>query len=36
MKDFMDRSLPLAMPHIEKYGDRYAHPRRYDDKKDAP
>jgi len=36
MKDFMDRSLPLAMPHIEKYGDRYAHPRRYDDKKGKP
>ena len=29
MKDFMDRGLPLAMPHIVKYGDRYGHPRRY-------
>lgn len=34
MKDFMDRSLPLAMPHIVKYGDRYAHPRRYPEKQD--
>lgn len=32
MKDFMDRSLPLALPHIEKYGDTWAHPRRYEDK----
>ncbi len=33
MKDFMDRSLPLAQPYITKSGDRYAHPRRYEDQK---
>lgn len=32
MKDFMDRSLPMAMPYIEKHGDRYVHPRRYQEK----
>lgn len=36
MKDYMDRGLPLAMPHIEKYGDRYAHPRRYSDDRTQP
>jgi len=33
MKDFMDRRLPLALPQIIKYGDRYAHPRRYEETK---
>lgn len=33
MKDFMDRRLPLALPQIIKYGDRYAHPRRYEQTK---
>lgn len=34
MKDFMDRRLPLALPHIKKYGEQYAHPRRYE--REAP
>ena len=31
MKDFMDRTLPLGHPAIEKQGDQYLHPARYDD-----
>jgi multimeric flavodoxin WrbA len=29
MKDFMDRSIPLAQPHIVQRGDHYIHPPRY-------
>ena len=31
MKDFMDRTLPLSHPAIEKQGDQYLHPPRYGD-----
>ena len=30
MKNFMDRTLPLSHPAIEKQGDQYLHPPRYD------
>ncbi len=30
MKDFMDRTLPLSHPAIEKQGDQYLHPSRYE------
>lgn len=31
MKDFMDRSLPLSLPYVYRYGDGYAHPSRFND-----
>ncbi|MBP1762475.1 MAG: iron-sulfur protein [Firmicutes bacterium] len=31
MKDFMDRTLPISLPYVYKYGDRYVHPGRYED-----
>jgi multimeric flavodoxin WrbA/putative sterol carrier protein len=31
MKDFMDRTLPLSQPAIEKQEDQYLHPPRYED-----
>jgi multimeric flavodoxin WrbA/putative sterol carrier protein len=31
MKDFLDRTLPLSHPAIQKQGDQYLHPPRYED-----